>query len=174
MERFLQTHITEKIKKVYNVFICINPPNYRKNTINRYSLKEENMIGNVHEKEENYDLLTNVIICLGDAYDKEASGIPRMLEVLLSDKRNASEKRMILQDDFGIQMEMDLESEVIDVGHVLDDVAQRNYEKGVCESLVSSIKTLTETMNWSVDQAMDALKISEEDKEEIRKKYNIG
>ena len=52
--------------------------------------------------------------------------------------------------------------------------AQRNYEKGVCESLVSSIKTLTETMNWSVDQAMDALKISEEDKEEIRKKYNIG
>ena len=69
-------------------------------------------------------------------------------------------------------MEMDLESEVTDVGHVLDDVAQRNYEKGVCESLVSSIKTLTETMNWSVDQAMDALKISEEDKEEIRKKYN--
>ena len=89
-------------------------------------------------------------------------------------KLPASEKRMILQDDFGIQMEMDLESEVTAVGHVLDDVAQRNYEKGVCESLVSSIKTLTETMNWSVDQAMDALKISEEDKEEIRKKYNIG
>ena len=36
---------------------------------------------------------------------------------------------MILQDDFGIQMEMDLESEVTDVGHVLDDVAQRNYKK---------------------------------------------
>ena len=63
------------------------------------------MIGNVHEKEENYDLLTNVIICLGDAYDKEASGILRMLEVLLSDKRNASEKRMILQDDFGIVLQ---------------------------------------------------------------------
>ena len=46
------------------------------------------------KKNENYDLLTNVIICLGDAYDKEASGILRMLEVLLSDKRNASEKRM--------------------------------------------------------------------------------
>ena len=131
------------------------------------------MVGNVHEKEENYDLLTNVIICLGDAYDKEASGILRMLEVLLSDKRNASEKKMILQDDFGIQMEMDLESEVTDVGHVLDDVAQRNYEKGVLESLVSSIKTLTETMDLTVDQAMDALKISEEDKEELRKKYNI-
>ena len=68
-------------------------------------------------------------------------------------------------------MEMDLESEVTDVGHVLDDVAQRNYEKGVCESLVSSIKTLTETMNWFCGvTAMDALKISEEDKEEIRKK----
>ena len=108
-----------------------------------------------------------MIICLGDAYDKEASGILRMLEVLLSDKRNASEKRMILQDDFGIQMEMDLESEVTDVGHVLDDVAQRNYEKGVCESLVSSIKTLTETMNWSVDQAWMHLKFLKK----IKKKY---
>ena len=169
---FTNSHY-EKIKKVYNIFICINPPNYRKNTINRYSVTEENMIGNVHEKEENYDLLTNVIICLGDAYDKEASGILRMLEVLLSNKRNASEKRMILQNDFGIQMEMDLESEVTDVGHVLDDVAQENYENGFLESLVSSIKTLTETMNLTVDQAMDALRLCEEDKEELRKKYNI-
>ena len=44
-------------------------------------------------------------------------------------------------------------------------VAQRNYEKGVCESLVSSIKTLTETMNGLLDQAMDALKFLKEDKE---------
>ena len=57
-------------------------------------------------------------------------------------KLPASEKRMILQDDFGIQMEMDLESEVTDVGHVLDDVAQRNYEKGVCESLFLQLKLL--------------------------------
>ena len=63
----------------------------------------------------------------GDAYDKEASGILRMLEVLLSvDKTGMLQRKgMILQDDFGIQTEMDLESEVTDVGHVLDDVAQK-------------------------------------------------
>ena len=44
----------------------------------------------------------------------------------------------------------------------------------IAEMKTGEGKTLTETMNWSVDQAMDALKISEEDKEEIRKKYNIG
>ena len=40
---FTNSHY-EKIKKVYNVFICINPPNYRKNTINRYSVKEEKYV----------------------------------------------------------------------------------------------------------------------------------
>ena len=68
------------------------------------------------KKKKITNLLTNCdYMALGMQYDKEASGILRMLEVLLSDKRNASEKRMILQDDFGIQMEMDLESEVTDV-----------------------------------------------------------
>ena len=122
MERF-KTHIMKKIKKVYNVFICYKSPNYRQLI---GILKEENMIEMYMKK---FDLLTNVIICLGDAYDKEASGILRMLEVLLSDKRNASEKRMILQDDFGIQMEMDLESEVTDVGHVLEMLMKRSLRE---------------------------------------------
>ena len=34
---FTNSHY-EKIKKVYSIFICMNPPNYRKNTINKPEL----------------------------------------------------------------------------------------------------------------------------------------
>ena len=37
---FTNSHY-EKIKKIYSIFICMNPPNYRKNTINQYSIQEE-------------------------------------------------------------------------------------------------------------------------------------
>ena len=42
----------EKIQKVYSVWICMNPPARRKNTITEYSLNEKNIVGAVEEKEE--------------------------------------------------------------------------------------------------------------------------
>lgn len=55
----------EKIKKVYPVWICTKPPACRQNTINRYTIREENIVGDASEKKENYDLMPAIIICLG-------------------------------------------------------------------------------------------------------------
>ena len=54
----------EKIKKVYSIWICTNPPEYRRNTINGYSIAETQMVGNVSEEVSNYDLMTAILICL--------------------------------------------------------------------------------------------------------------
>ena len=43
----------EKIKKVYSIFICMNPPKNRKNTISKYSIKEDNVVGTTKEEKEN-------------------------------------------------------------------------------------------------------------------------
>ena len=99
---FTNSHY-EKIKKVYSIFICIDSPQYRKNTINYYSLQEQNIVGNVQEKKENYDLITAIIICLGDKKHEADSGILKLLEVLFSSKRGAEEKKQILQQDYNIR-----------------------------------------------------------------------
>jgi hypothetical protein len=44
----------EKIKKVYSIWICMNPPKNRGNSITRYSVKEENLVGDVKEKVEDF------------------------------------------------------------------------------------------------------------------------
>ena len=53
----------QNIKKVYSIFICMTPPQKRQNSITRYRLVEENLIGNVKEPVRNYDLLSVVMVC---------------------------------------------------------------------------------------------------------------
>lgn len=74
---------------------------YRKNTINRYSITEENLVGAIKEPVEHYDLLSVVMICLGDSDEENhSSGILKLLEVLLSSEREAADKERILQEEF--------------------------------------------------------------------------
>lgn len=150
----------EKIKKVYSIWICMNPPKYRKNSINRYSIQEEHLAGESSEKVENYDLLTAVMICLGDSRDKSTSGILKLLEVLLSSERDAFEKKKILQDDFSIEMTKTLEREV----SIMCNLSKGVEEKGIEKGILIAIRNLMETMGWSAEQAMRGLKIPDSER----------
>ena len=55
----------QKLRKVYSIWICVNPAKKFRNTITRYSLKPETIIGNAVEAPENYDLINIVMVCLG-------------------------------------------------------------------------------------------------------------
>ena len=48
----------ENIKKVYSIWICMKPPQYRENTITRHRLAEEHLVGEGKEPVRNYDLLS--------------------------------------------------------------------------------------------------------------------
>lgn len=150
----------EDIKKVYSIWICMNPPKYRKNSINRYSITEEQLIGSCSERTENYDLLTAIMICLGDSDDENVSGILKLLEVLLSSNREVNEKKKILQNDFSIEMTKTLEREV----SIMCNLSKGVEEKGIEKGILLSIRNLMETMGWSAEQAMKGLKIPEEEK----------
>ena len=49
-----------RLKKVYSIFICMNPPNYRKNTINQYSIQEEFNIKMTQELEREVSEMCNL------------------------------------------------------------------------------------------------------------------
>ena len=54
-----------KIRKVYSIWVCTKPSEEFQNTLTRYSIRPEPLIGNAVEKTENYDLMSMVTICLG-------------------------------------------------------------------------------------------------------------
>ncbi len=127
------------IHKVYSIWVCLHSPQKRKNTITKYLIKEENLIGNVKEERKNYDLLTVIMICLGKPEDDNYIGILKLLEVLLSSERDPSEKKKILQEDFSIQMTKQLEDEVSVMCNLSEGLEQRGIAKGFAQGMVQGI-----------------------------------
>ncbi len=155
----------EKIKKAISIWICVHPPKYRENTITRYTIQEENLIGNVSEKREHYDLMTAVMVCLGNSGDDQYAGLLKLLDVLLSTEIKPDAKKKILQDDFDIKMTQELESEVLLMCNLSKGIEEKGIKEGkkegIREGILSSIQNLMESMGWSAEQAMAALKIPE-------------
>ncbi len=161
---FTDSHY-EKIKKVYSIWICMRPPKNRANTINRYRIVEEHLVGEATEPVKNYDLLTIIMLCLGGPNGENYDGILRMLDVLLSNKTSEAEKRMILQDDYDIQMTQTMEQEVSTMCNLSKGVREEGLAKGRAEGRAEArqeiIKMMLETM--SPEQVAKTLKMSTED-----------
>lgn len=158
----------DKIKKVYSIWICMNPPKSRENTITRYRLIEEQLVGEAREPVRNYDLLSIIMLCLGGPDGANYDGVLRMLDVLLGSETSAAEKRQILQDEYEIPMTQSIEQEVSVVCNLSKGVLEKGMSKGRAEGVekttLANLKSLMGTLGLSVEQAMDALRVPESDR----------
>ena len=162
----------ERIKKVYSIWICMNPPKYRKNSITRYRLVEEHLVGEAVEPVKNYDLLSIVMLCLGGPGGGNYEGVLRLLDVLLSNETSEVEKRKILQDDYGIQMTQTMEQEVSIMCNLSKGVEEKGIAKGmaagIANGILAAIKSLVKNMGISAEQAMSVLEIPEAERQNYR------
>ena len=127
----------------------------------RYAVREENIIGEIAEKKENYDLLTAVMVCLGHSGDDKYTGILKLLDVLLSAEKEPEEKKKILQDDFDIKMTRELESEVSELCNLSKGIEEKGIAIGMERERVRAIENLMDTLKLTAEQAMAALKVPE-------------
>ena len=192
---FTNSHY-EKIQKVYSIWICFNPPEKRKNSINIYSIKEKNVVGKVKEKEADYDLLTEVLICLDSGKegnhqeDTEESEILRLLEVLFSTERELKEKEKILENEYGITMTYEEKEEVEKMCNLSEYVWEKGLktgrEEGLQEGLQEGLRTginygklqnlvrmVLKKMRKDISYEITA-ELFEEPVEKIRKIYEVA
>ena len=123
----------EKIKKVYSIWICMNPPKNRKNTITRYCITEDNLVGGVKEQKAYYDLMAAVMVCLGAEDDQNYEGLLKLLDVLFSTEANLKEKQEILEQEFSIGMTQTMESEVSLMCNLSQGIEEKGIQKGIQE-----------------------------------------
>ena len=161
------------ISKVYSIWICMDPPTDRENTITRYRLTEENLVGMAVEPVRNYDLLSIIMLCLGGPDGENYDGVLRMLDVLLSSETGEAEKRRILQDDYDIQMTRTMEKEVSVMCNLSAGVEAKGMakglEKGITDTYLASIKSLMDEMSMSAEKAMSVLRIPETERSKYLK-----
>ncbi len=135
---FTNSHY-ESIKKVYSIWICMNPPKNRENSITRYYIAEENLVGSVKERKTDYDLMAAVMICLGKE-GNPGTDVLKLLNVLFSAETGSKDKCQILEEDFHIKMTQTLESEVSLMCNLSKGVEEKGIQKGIQEGIQKGIQ----------------------------------
>jgi len=100
---FTKSHY-EKIEKVYSIWFCSNPPQKRQNTIREITLGQRAVYGDSDIDETVTDLMCGILVNLGDASRDAGNPILRLMNVLLSDRMPAKDKKTILHEEFDIAM----------------------------------------------------------------------
>ena len=134
------------------------------NTITRFRLTEEQAIGHAKWKEEDYDLLCGVMVCLGGAGHERYEGILRLLDVLFCDGMKESEKKKVLEEDYDIQMSKTMEEEVNTMCDLGSGLAKKHYINGFSGGQIELIQNYMHTYDLSAEKAMEALGVAQKDR----------
>ena len=166
-----------KIRKVYSIWVCTKPSDEFQNTLTRYSICPEQLIGNATEKSENYDLMSVVTICLGKPDSENYTGILKFLDVLLSSSRAATEKKKILEEEFGVAMSEELESEVLTMCNLSQGVRAEGREEGRKEGIsigeIGMLIQLVREGDLKPERAAEKAKMTVEEFKKIMENYPL-
>ena len=186
-----------KIKKVCSIWICLNAEAEKRNSITRYALKEEQLVGKNEEAAVNYDLISVVMICLGKAEESEEASLLRMLDILLSSERKAEEKIKMLSGEFAIAMSEPIEEEVAQMCNLSQGIVEKGLAegmakgmeqgleqglakgmeqglaKGIFDANMGSIRAMVSELHLTVEQAMNVLKIPSSERDRYRAALDV-
>lgn len=157
-----------KLQKVYTIWICLEPPKKKQDTITVFSMEPEHLVGNAEYGKMNYDMATVIMVCLGDTERKEKD-ILRLLRILLSPEIQPGFKKQVLEEEYGIPMTMAMEKEAENMCNIGRGIAvkyeEKGLEKGRKEGLYSVVKRMLKR-GRSVQDIVDDTGVSEA---EVRK-----
>ena len=163
---FTESHY-EKIKKVYSIWICPNPPKKDSNTITSYSIQENNIVGNFKEEVKNYDLIKVVMVLLGKS--QSDNNLLKFLRILLRNDMLIEEKQRILKEDFDYNISKNIEREVIDMCNLSMGIYEEGIEKGIAEGVEKTAINMLKK-NMDIDTIMELTGLSKEKIEELKLK----
>ncbi|WP_273401638.1 hypothetical protein [Traorella massiliensis] len=166
----------DDIVKVVSIWIVFNAVKYKQGSINRYRMVEEHILGDVCEEEKYFDKQQIIVLYLGY---KESEKVSMNILRVMADNMSSQEKIERLRK-YDVELTKKQEEEVsrmCDYGAYVESIG---IEKGIKEGLrqgsenktIEAIQSLTKTLKLSVDEAMDALQISAEEKSYYLKLLN--
>lgn len=123
------------IQKVYSIWICLGKdiPRREQQTITRFYLAKEDLVGQVYIDESKFDLLEMIIIRLGDK--KTEDKLLGMLTTLLWENLPVRERIRKLEEEYGIPMKREVVEEVGKMCTYSAAIKERAMEEGRSEGL---------------------------------------
>ncbi len=130
----------ERLRKVCSIWICPNPPARFRNTVTRYAMAEEQVVGKAMAHQREYDLLEIVLVCPDGDRQERGDGILRLLGMLIASEQGMEVRKAVIEDEFGIPMHEQLAGEVDEVMNLSKGVFERGIEQGIEQGLKQGIE----------------------------------
>lgn len=160
----------DQIKKVYSIWICYRVPEYMKNTIACYEVKERFLRETPKTKgaeRKSYDLLSVIIIGLGDPEKSGNSPTLKLLSTVLNSSGEKDEKKEILKKEFGISMTSETEERIenmCDFGigiyeEAYEEAYEKAYEKASVETREKTLHEIAIKLYEAGNQAKEIAEV---------------
>lgn len=133
MDRDFKSPNYENISKVYSIWLCTNPIKSAENTLTRFTLQQENIVGNFPHSDAK-EIPNIVIVGLSPEIVKTAGEndelkLHRLLETILSNNVTPEEKDFILESEYEIESST-FERRLQEMCDLSEAVEERGIEKG--------------------------------------------
>ena len=116
-----------KIRKVYSIWVIMDATQERSNLIQRFKLSEELLHGTFHENIKNYDLMTIILLNLGEG--EMSHDLLKMLHLIFLDLLKTEQKEAILLNDYGIKLTRDMREEIDRMGGLMQPAVDLAVKK---------------------------------------------
>ncbi|SFC89930.1 hypothetical protein [Butyrivibrio sp. YAB3001] len=128
------------IKKVYSIWLCTETAQCRANSIEKYDIKREFVVGS-NSDDPRYDIMTAVIINISEKHDTQGSNneLIHLLTDLFDERIKGADKVVKLKDTYGLKLTREVESEVSEMCTYATAMENKGIEKGL-KALVQSLK----------------------------------
>ena len=154
----------ENLKKVYSIWICLNPPKEERGSITEISLDKKVHVGYNRIRKEDYDKLSVILLYLSRESEEEILGF---LQTLLDETIQSERKLEILEEEYGIVMDNETRKEIREMCNLGDYVENKGIEKGLAkgiakgieETTIKSIQSIMVHLQIDLNKAMELLDI---------------
>lgn len=128
------------IKKVYSIWICTETAQKRANSIEKYDIKRDFLVG-YNDDNPRYDILTAILINISEKHDTAGTDNKtiKLLTDLFDERMTGEVKVAKLQEHYGLPMTREYE-EVIGMCTYADAIEQKGIVKGRFEAEYTCFK----------------------------------
>ena len=160
----------ENLKKVYSIWICLNPPKEERGSITEISLDKKVHVGYNRIRIEDYDKLSVILLYLSRESEEEILGF---LQTLLDETIQSERKLEILEKEYGIVMDNETRKEIREMCNLGNYVENKGIEKGLAKGIeettlkfIGFIQNMMKNNDMSVEEVFDMMQIPAKEREE--------
>lgn len=178
------------LQKSYSIWICLGGdiPQKERQSITRYAFSKEDIYGHSRENRQNYDLMSLILLRLGEEPTEEKT--LGMLQTLFLGNMKPRERIRRLEEEYELHMSEEVEQEVVSmctysemreeralargIERGIECGIERGIERGMARGIEHGIriyKTLLET--GSVVKTAAQLDVSEQEVQHIANKFEV-